>query len=176
MINWRTLQGNRIKFEPLSESILDDFHSYLSDEDVSRYIGWPLTHTIDESKAYLDKLFDDEKKGTHEYASMVLDGKHIGTMMFFNFAKEAKNLEVGYVVSKDYWGHGYTTEAMELVMSYLKLSTDYHKVYARVVGGNSASSKVLEKVGFRLEGQLVDQYLVDQTYHDALYYGVIFNR
>lgn len=176
MINWRVLKGDRIKFEPLNENILNDLHEYLSDEDVSRYIGWPLTENVDASKEYLEKLFDNEKKGTHEYASIVLDGKHIGTMMLFNFAKEAKNLEVGYVISKDYWGHGYTTEAMQLMMSYLMLSTDYHKVCARVVDGNTGSTRVLEKAGFSMEGRLVDLYYINETYHDALYYGLIINR
>ncbi|MCH4886851.1 GNAT family N-acetyltransferase [Acidaminobacter sp. JC074] len=175
-MDWRTLRSKRLIFEPLSEDILNDMHTYVSDEDVSRFIGWPLTKELEETKDYLNKLFENEKNKTHEYASMVFDGRHIGTVMLFNFSYEAKNLEIGYVMHRDFWHKGLMTEAVSLMMDYIEKETDFHKVCARVVSGNMASGKVLEKNGFDREGLLKDQYYIDNKYYDALYYGKIINR
>jgi ribosomal-protein-alanine N-acetyltransferase len=103
----------------------------------------------------------------------MLGEKHIGTIMLFNFNHDAKNVEIGYVLSKDYWHKGYTGEAVTLLMDYLKDHTDTHKVYARVVNTNVGSSKVLENYGFKLEGYQVDQYFIENKYYDALHYGYI---
>lgn len=172
-MNWRTLKGDLITFEPLSESIIPSLHAYASDPNVSRYIGWPLMKNIDDSKAYYNQLIENEKNETHEYASIMYHGQHIGTIMLFNFSKEAKNLEIGYVLNSDYWGKGITSEAVKLLMDYLLEHTDTHKVCARVVSGNMASARVLEKYGFVSEGCLKDQYYIDEKYYDALYYGYI---
>ena len=172
-MSWLTLKGDRIYFKPLDKSILHDLHKYASNEDVSRFIGWPLTKSLEESESYLNKLFNNEKNKTHEYASIMLGEKHIGTMMLFNFNREAKNVEIGYVLSKEHWHKGYTGEAVTLLMDYLKAHTDTHKIYARVVSTNIGSSKVLENYGFKLEGYQVDQYFIENKYYDALHYGYI---
>lgn len=176
MSNWRSLKGKNIYFEPLNVSIVESLHAYMSDEEVSKYIGWPLTQNLDETKAYFEKLIANEAANTHEYASIVLNGEHIGTMMLFNIAQNAKNLEVGYVLSKEHWGKGYGFEALELIKDYIINETDFHKICARVVGCNFGSSRILEKAGFLLEGQLIDQYFIEKTYYDAMYYGLIINR
>ena len=175
-MNWRTLKGEKISFEPLSDQIIEEFHDYVSDEEVSKFIGWPLTKNIKESKAYLNKLFENEKSSTHEYASIKYQGMHIGTVMLFNFSYEAKNVEIGYVMHKKFWHQGLMTEAIKLMLTYLERETDFHKVCARVVSANIGSGKVLEKNEFEREGILKDQYYIDSIYYDALYYGRIINR
>jgi len=172
-MDWRTLKGDLIHFEPLSEKIIPDLHAYASDPEVSKYIGWPLMETLDDSKAYFQKLMENEKNQTHEYASIVYQGRHIGTIMLFNFSRQAKNVEIGYVLSRKYWGMGIVSEATKLLVDYLLEYTDMHKICARVVSSNFASAKVLEKYGFKSEGYLVDQYYIDGQYYDAIYYGYI---
>lgn len=172
-MNWRTLKGDSIYLEPLNESIMDDLHAYVSDPEVSIFIGWPLTKTLEETRTYYKKLVENEKNETHEYASIMLDGKHIGTLMLFNFSREAKNVEIGYVLNKNYWGRGIVSEAVKLLMDHLLNHTDTHKICARLVKGNIGSAKVLEKYGFVQEGCFKDQYYIENTYYDALFYGYI---
>lgn len=171
---WTRLVGERIRFEPISMDMLNDLHAYASDEDVSRFIGWPLMKTIDDSKAYIEKLLQNEAAGSHEYASIMFEDKHIGTMMLFNFDRSAHNVEIGYVLSKDYWSMGIGTEAVKLVIDHIK--DDYHKISARVVSANMGSAKVLEKAGFIKEGHQVDQYYIENKYYDCLWYGIFLNR
>ena len=61
--------------------------------------------------------------------------------------------ELGYWLGFEYWGKGYATEACNALLNYAKTNTSYNKFKANVYKGNTASSKVLEKVGFRIIGE-----------------------
>lgn len=176
-MSWSTLSGKRIDFEPITMKIVEALHDYASNQEVSKFIGWPLMHKLSDSEAYVQKLINNEKNKTHQYASIVLKetNKHIGTMMLFNFDYTAKHAEIGFVIHQEYWNRGYTTEAVNMIIDYVKEHTDLHKLCARVVSANEGSSKVLLKSGFIKEGQLKDHFNIDQIYYDCLQYGLILD-
>ena len=61
--------------------------------------------------------------------------------------------EFGYWLGFEYWGKGYATEACSALLNYAKTNTSYKNFKANVYKENTASSKVLEKVGFRQIGE-----------------------
>ena len=60
--------------------------------------------------------------------------------------------ELGYWLGFEYWGKGYATEACHSLLDYASIETCFRQVRANVYEGNSASSNVLEKVGFKQIG------------------------
>ena len=63
-----------------------------------------------------------------------------------------KSIEIGYFIGEEYWGKGIATEAVALLLGYIKAHFDVIRVFAEVFDFNTASMKVLEKNGFHLEG------------------------
>lgn len=167
------LEGEYIYFKPLSTSDAQEIHSYASDKNVKRYIGWPLMKTLDETRNYIVEMLRRESAGTHLYASIVLKSTKIiiGTAMIFNFDHEAKHAEIGYVFDSRYWGKGYGTETVALMNGFAFDSLNLHKLHARVVGANIGSIRVLEKNGFMLEGRLKDYHFIDNSYSDGMIFG-----
>jgi ribosomal-protein-alanine N-acetyltransferase len=167
-------QTEKIAFEPLSMELLDSLHHYLSNEVVNKYIGWPLTKTMEESKVYLEELLKRHQSGKFKYVS-VIDKKskvHLGTGMLFGFDIEAKHVEVGYVIDQDQWGKGYGSDIVKLLKAYAFEHLKLNKMYARVVNINEASAKVLSKNGFELEATLKDYYKIDGQLRNCDYYSV----
>ena len=60
--------------------------------------------------------------------------------------------ELGYWLGFEYWGKGYATEAFNALLDYTSAETCFRQVRANVYEDNSASSNVLEKVGFKQTG------------------------
>ena len=60
--------------------------------------------------------------------------------------------ELGYWLGFEYWGKGYATEACNALLDYTSAETCFRQVRANVYEDNSASSNVLEKVGFKQTG------------------------
>lgn len=71
-----------------------------------------------------------------------------------------RQAEVGYLLLSDYFGKGYGSEALGVLVDYLFKQCEFHKLKAQVVEGNWASRRVLEKNGFQLEGTFRDNYLL----------------
>jgi ribosomal-protein-alanine N-acetyltransferase len=167
------LEGKSIYFKPLSTDDAEVIHSYASDPNVKRFIGWKLMKTLEETYNYIKEMLEREKAGTHLYASVVLKetDEIIGTVMIFNFDREANHAEIGYVFHSSCWGKGCGTEAVALMNNFAFSTLKLHKLHARVVSANTGSSRVLEKNGFTLEGRLKDFFFIDNTYYDELIFG-----
>lgn len=170
---FHTLEGEKIFFKPLTTYDSKEIHSYASDCDVSRFIGWQLMHTLDDTNKHIEEMLKREAAGTHLYASIVLKSTQtiIGTAMIFNFDHKANHAEIGYVFHSHYWGKGYGTETVALMNNFAFKYLNLHKLHARVVNANIGSIRVLEKNKFKLEGQLKDYFFIDGRYYDELIFG-----
>jgi ribosomal-protein-alanine N-acetyltransferase len=171
------LEGNKIYFAPVKIDDVKAIHKYASDEDVSRFIGWKLMNSEEETYKFVEEIIRRVNKGTHLYASIFTkeNKELIGTAMIFGFNDEDKHAEIGYVLDKDHWRKGYGAETIKLVNEYVSKHLDLHRLNAFVVDVNVGSAKALEKNGFMLEGKSKDFYLIDGRYYDSLIYGKIFN-
>lgn len=172
------LKGEDICFKPLDTKDALEIHSYASDRNVKRFIGWPLMKTLEETRNYIEEMLRREAAGTHLYATIALKATQeiIGTAMIFAFDHEAKHAELGYVFHSRYWGKGYGTEAVRLMNDFAADFLKLRKLHARVVDANIGSARVLEKNGFELEGQLKDYYLIEDSYYDLLLFGKFLSK
>ena len=169
------LEGKNICFKALNTMDARAIHHFASDEEVSRFIGWNLMKTLNETSEFIELMLKRESAGTHLYASIVLKSTReiIGAAMIFNFDQEANQAEIGYVFDKHYWGKGYGSECVSLLSDFAFESLNLHKIHASVVDENIGSARILEKNGYELEGQLKDHYFIENKYYDALLFGKI---
>jgi ribosomal-protein-alanine N-acetyltransferase len=172
---FHTLEGQTICFKALNTVDAEAIHHFASDEEVSRFIGWKLMKTLNETSEYIELMLKRESEGTHFYASIVLKSTQeiIGTAMIFNLDQVANKAEIGYVLDKGYWGKGYGSECVALMNKFAFESLNLHKLHASVVDANIGSARILEKNGYKLEGQLKDHYFIENNYYDALLFGKI---
>ena len=61
--------------------------------------------------------------------------------------------ELGYWIGVPYWGQGLATEAVRAVVAFGFGELGLHRIFASHFSGNTASRRVLEKVGMRPEGR-----------------------
>lgn len=145
-----TLQTERLILRAWREKDVKDLFAYASCEDVGPMAGWTPHKTIDESKDIL-KFF---MEGKHTFA-IEKDGKVIGSIgiekydeaQFPDFS-EQKGAEIGFVLSKAYWGQGIMPEATWKVIEWL---FDEKKVDFVMCGHflwNAQSAAVQSKLGF----------------------------
>ena len=77
---------------------------------------------------------------------------------------------------KDFWGRGYGTEALKLVVNYAFNRLNLHKIYAGINSSNKASIRAYQKVGFKVEGRKREERYIDGRYHDTMIMGLISNE
>ncbi|MDG2653984.1 GNAT family N-acetyltransferase, partial [Vibrio parahaemolyticus] len=76
--------------------------------------------------------------------------------------------EFQIIIDPNYQGYGYAAEATRLAMDYAFSVLNMHKIYLVVDKENEKAVHVYKKVGFMIEGELLDEFFVDGNYHNAI--------
>ena len=153
-INGKRIETERLILRPFKESDLADFYEYASVEGVGERAGWKHHESIDESRNILDNFIKEDK----DFAICLKEnGKVIGSFGVMEYGLEDKltefdgyvGREIGFVLSKDYWGQGLMPEAVKAVMDYLFEELDFDFLLCGYYNFNEQSKKVQEKCGFK---------------------------
>ena len=147
------LESERLILREWYLSDLDDLFEYASVPDVGERAGWPH-HPNKEESLYRLKHFIEEK---HTFAIVYKENnKVIGSLGIEKYGaedkltefKDYKGREIGFVLSKDYWGQGLMPEAVNVVIKYLFDKLDYDFLLCGHYDKNLRSGRVQEKCGF----------------------------
>ncbi len=77
------------------------------------------------------------------------NGELVGAVGIFNIDKESRTCEIGYWIGKNYWGKGYTKEAVSALVEFAFKKVGVDKIYANVFSFNLRSINLLLGLGFR---------------------------
>jgi RimJ/RimL family protein N-acetyltransferase len=166
------LQGKLVllrAFHPDDLDRLTDFRNDLETEVLSG--GDPPTPTPRESMAELW----ERRRGHTGDATFVIeaDGKVIGDAALFGANAVSRTVELGITIGdKDYWGRGYGSEAVQLLVDYAFQSRNIRKVTLSVLGNNPRAIAAYRKAGFVEEGRRQLQEWNDGEYVDLVLMGV----
>lgn len=145
------LKTDRLTLRPWRLEDLDDFFAYASVDGVGQMAGW-APH---ESKETSQIILNDFIKGKKTFA-LVHKNKVIGSLGIEKYDEEKfpefsdlKCREIGYVLSKKYWGKGLMPEAVKEVIRYLFQERGLDVIFCGHFVRNKQSAIVQEKCGFK---------------------------
>jgi RimJ/RimL family protein N-acetyltransferase len=82
------------------------------------------------------------------------------------------NAEIGYWIGEPYWGKGYATEAVRLLIKFAFEELDLLRIYAKIYAYNTGSMKVLEKTGFEKEAIIKSSIIKEGKVFDEHLYSI----
>ena len=147
------LKTERLTLRPWRESDLADFYEYARVDGVGQMAGWTPHQSIEESRQILDMFIREKKTFALEY-----EGKVIGSLGVEEYVPERypeldlgdqRGREIGYVLSRDYWGRGLMPEAVKEVVRWLFEDERLDFIFVGHFERNARSRRVIEKCGFR---------------------------
>lgn len=100
-------------------------------------------------------------------------GELIGTCGLFAWHATWRKCVVGYELARGAEGQGYMHEALSAALDHAFGTTALHRVEAQVHPQNTPSIRVLERLGFRLEGRQREAGHWGGRHHDMLMYGLL---
>lgn len=167
------LETDRLIIRAWKETDLEDFYEYAKVDGVGQMAGWNPHASIQESKTILD-MFIKEKK---TFALELKDNhKVIGSLgleeLTLSLGEEYEKLvgrEIGYVLSKEYWGKGLMAEAVKGVTKFCFEKEKYDYLLCSHSVTNIQSRRVIEKSGFRFVKEN-SRTSINGEEHISLYY------
>ena len=154
------LETDRLILREWNKNDLDDLYEYASVPSVGEMAGWPHHESKEVSLYRLNKFIEEKKTFAVVYKE---NNKVIGSLGVEFYDNEDKltefnnynGREIGYVLSKDYWGLGLMPEAVSVVIDYLFNKLNYDFLLCGHFDKNNRSRRVQEKCGFKPYRKLV---------------------
>lgn len=152
-----------------------DIYSYASDPEVARYVLWEPHRSVSETASFIRDLRARIRAGCPSSWVVVLRGTGtvIGTVGFVWYSAENNAAELGYSFSREYWNHGYATQALRAVIDAVFSSLPLNRLEAQHDVRNPASGRVMQKRGLTQEGILRGRILNKGEYVDTALYSIL---
>lgn len=116
--------------------------------------GLPYPYTEQDGRDYISAMLSADPNKTFAFA-ITADDAVVGSIGVFRQENiHRQTAELGYYIAEEYWGRGIMTQAVKQTCAVVFGSSDIIRIYAEPFAYNTASCRVLEKAGFRLEGTL----------------------
>ncbi len=147
------LDTERLILRPWTLDDVDDFYEYASVDGVGQMAGWKPHENMEESMQIL-RMFMDEKNqfALEEKETQKIIGS-LGLEQIHNDLGEPyqtlKGIEIGFVLSKAFWGRGLMPEAVRRVINYCFDVLEVDFLQCCHFSTNLQSKRVIEKSGFR---------------------------
>lgn len=132
------------------------YRNWASDPEVTQYLTWPC-HSSPEATRNVLELWKTqyENGGVFNWAIELKEARQvIGSIAVVNLIEEIDAAELGYCLSRRYWGQGIMPEALIAVMRYLFDDVGINRISAGHDVNNPKSGRVMEKAGMKYEGTL----------------------
>lgn len=142
----------RLLLRHLTWDDVDDMARIYADPVVMKF--YPSTRTYEETKQKFELTIGSyEKHGFGLWATIhKADNKFIGRCgLIAQVVDGQSEVEIGYMLAKEYWGQGLATEAARAIRDYGFEKLGYSRLISLIDPGNIASQKVAMKNGLKYE-------------------------
>jgi aminoglycoside 6'-N-acetyltransferase len=171
------LVGPRVTLRRFHPDDLATFVAYRSSEQVARYQGWDAPYPRDEGERFIREIANDhpDTPGQWFQFAVVLrsTGQLVGDCAAMPHADDPRLCDIGFTISPDHQGHGYATEAVRLLLTYLFTQRGKHRITAYCDPRNAASIALLERLSMRQEGHLRQSTWTKGEWTDDLVYALL---
>lgn len=151
LLGWRK-EANQVRFNPLASVTLEQLRQRLT----------AACSSFSDLQAAPEFLF---------FARV--DGQLAGSVTLKNISTTMGYGEIGYSIAEALQGKGVGTAIVRVFVAKIFAETPLRRIFALVHEENQASRRLLERLGFRLEGCLREHYLIQGAPVNETFYGLL---
>jgi len=153
------------------------FNNWASDLEVTKYLLWQTHESIEETKRVLSIWDEKNDDLTYYHWGIVLkeNNEIIGTCGNFGIHEHHYSTELGYCMSRKYWGQGYMSEAVNAMIKHFFEVVGLNRISARYHPDNIGSGKVMQKCKMIYEGIHRKEHYNNKfcEYYDLIIYAIL---
>lgn len=162
------LETSRLILRPRRVADADALFPSYADVDIMKYWSGPPHQSAAETR-------EDFSRPGGEWRSWAMTLKDSDTAIGFVAAGEKRQgnvTEIGYLLAREHWSTGIAHEAVSAVIDRI-FEEGQRRVFADTDPDNIASRTLLERLGFKFEGQLRGEWETHLGVRDSVIYGLM---
>jgi len=146
------LQTPRLILRELTPKDAQNFYELNLNPNVVKYTGDAAFQSISEADEFLRNYSEYEKTGYGRWA--VIDKESSKFLGWCGLKLEGRETDIGFRFFEEYWNKGYATESAGACLEYGFDKLRLNEIIGRAMKENTASVKVLEKLGLKYVGEM----------------------
>jgi ribosomal-protein-alanine N-acetyltransferase len=170
-----TLESERLVLREITAADADELFNIFSDEETMQYWSCRPYTSIVQAHKLIESLTETTRQemGIHWAITLRGENRLIGRCGYNEWRKPHRRGEISYIIARNDWGKGIAREALHLILDYGFTEMNLHSIEAGVTPGNEGSTRMLERLGFCLEGHLRESYFAEDHFVDSLIYSLL---
>lgn len=171
-------ESSRLKLRKMTTEDTKLYHKWRNDQEVMHSTNPSLdVYPMETTKEFVEQVI----LGSHSAKSYIIveieNERSIGVVSLTNIDYKNRNAEcIIDIGEKDYWGKGYGSEALKLLLDYAFYEMNLHRVSLRVFSFNDRAIRMYTKLGFCQEGNSRQSLFRDGKWHDIIHMGILQNE
>ena len=171
-----TIKTERLILRPYNLGDSPELQRLIGDRDVfSTMTNVPHPYEDGMAEEWIGKRQESFEKGkTIDFAITHREkGFFIGGISLNNIDQQSERAEIGYWIGKPYWRKGYGTEAARAMVKFGFETLGLNRINGRHFSRNSASGRILQRIGMKHEGCQRQAYKKWGQFEDFELYGIL---
>ncbi len=159
-------------FEPKdAEAVFE----YASDPETTQHMAWNTLVELAEAESWVKGVVNTRSSTDLVCAltKKATPDRVVGAVSLVWREPQHKVMELGYILRRDCWGHGYMPEAARALMISAFDNTDVERIFAPIYADNTQSRRAAEKMGMTLDGILRSARLLRGRRRDECIFSVL---
>ncbi|HET6529875.1 MAG TPA: GNAT family N-acetyltransferase [Actinoplanes sp.] len=149
-----SLTGEGVQLREWRSEDLDDLVVLLDEPDIARWTPMPSPFDVEAGIAYLKRAHQGRISGQRIQLAITTDGgRALGEVLLFGVDAGLKEAELGYLIGAPFRRRGLAAAALTLLSGYAHGTLGLRRLLLRIDPGNSASTAVARRCGYRLTGE-----------------------
>lgn len=169
------IKTERLVLRRIESRDAESLFKYRSDSVTNQYQGW-IPKTIDDAHNFIAKTAEkiNEYDSWFQLAIINRDNDEmIGDIGIHFLDEENYQVEIGCTLAKSHHRKGIANEALKAIIEYLFVNLYKQRITCSIDPQNTASIKMVEKLGFRKEAHFRQSILIDGEWYDDVVYAIL---
>lgn len=149
---------DRLLLKPIELSDLQDLYHLRTNPQVAKYIQRDVNKNIDDIRQFIALVI---KNNFYFTIRTLVRNEFIGTITLWNIDRSINYAEIGYELLPEFQGKGLMSEAVKAMLDYAFNKAGFEVIEAHTHRENTASRRLLERVGFKLLPDKIDRDNLD---------------
>ncbi len=168
------IDGKNIRLGPLKKEYIPHYVKWFNDPSMVQYLGMIRPMTLENEEQWYENAIKNQNAVHFSILLIDEDKKHLIGNCSVRIDWRNKLGHLGITIGeKEYWGKGYGTGAIQLLLNYCFQTLNMHKVELQVYDFNTRAIKSYKKLEFKEEGILRKSHYVNGKYADIIEMGLL---
>jgi RimJ/RimL family protein N-acetyltransferase len=167
-----TLRGDRVRLRPLQEADLPLRVRWYNDAEVRKTLTVTERFELEKTRRWFRSVCDDARRVDFLVESAA--GEPIGVAGLLHIEPVHATAECFCVIGeKAFWGGGIGTEIHSVLLTWAFEGLGLEKIWAIIRTNNPAIYKIVQKLGFQIEGTLRKEMRLEGVRQDVYRVGLL---